>query len=140
MDNILYFPRGIEVKITPRSEVTDEFRQQIRNSFRDYTAGTAEDYRGQDKLAFIDLIREQNFQVDPDVIINEYIREELEREGVVELAELANLEQISEFMDEAVHRYKKGWHRWNGDNHLAEPACKFVGAAIEEVMAYGKED
>jgi hypothetical protein len=102
VDNILYFPRGIEVKITPRSEVTDEFRQKIRNSFRDYTAGTAEDYQGQDKLAFIDLIREQNFQVDPDVIINEYIRETLEREGVVELADLANLEEISNLMDEAV--------------------------------------
>lgn len=26
---VLYFPRGVEVRITPNSVVTDEFRQQI---------------------------------------------------------------------------------------------------------------
>ena len=47
-DKILYFPRGIEIRITPKSVVTDEFRQQIRDSFRDYTYGTREDYRYDD--------------------------------------------------------------------------------------------
>ena len=39
----LYFPRGVKVMITPKSVVSDDFRQQIRDSFRDYTWGTRED-------------------------------------------------------------------------------------------------
>ena len=65
-DKILYFPRDVEVRITPKSVVTDEFRQKIRDSFRDYTYGTREDYRYQDKLAYINLIREKNFKVDAE--------------------------------------------------------------------------
>lgn len=38
---VLYFPRGVKVMITPKSVVSDEFRQQIRDSFRDYTWGPA---------------------------------------------------------------------------------------------------
>ena len=137
---ILHFPRGVEVRITPRSVVTDEFRQQIWKAFHDYAEGTHPDYLNQDKLAFIDLIREENFKEDPAVIINEYIRGCLESDGAVELTDLVSLEQIENFMNVAVNRYRKGWHHWSGDHHLDEPACKFVAAAIEEVMAYGKED
>lgn len=133
---ILHFPRGIEVTITPRSVVTDEFRKRIREAFHDYTAGTAKEYQYQDKLAFINRIREINFKVEPESIINEHIRFLLENDGEVTLGDLVDLEQIANLMDEAVHRYKKNWDHWSGDHHLDEPACKFVAAAIQKVMNY----
>ena len=74
---VLYFPRGVKVMITPKSVVSDEFRQQIRDSFRDYTYGTREDYRYQDKLAYINLIREENFKLDAGHHINQYISDQI---------------------------------------------------------------
>lgn len=133
---ILRFPRGIEVTITPRSVVTDEFRKRIQEAFRDYTAGTAKEYQYQDKLAFINRIREINFKVESESIVNEHIRFLLENDGEVTLGDLVDLEQIANLMDEAVYRYKKDWDHWSGDHHLDEPACKFVAAAIQEVMNY----
>lgn len=136
---VLYFPRDVEVKITPSSVVTDEFRQQIRKAFHDYTEGTHPDYRVQDKLAFIDLIREKNFGVNTEMILHEYIWDQLNNEGEVVTSDMGDLEQIEDFMNQAISRYTKGWHHWSGDNHLDVPACKFVAAAIEEVMTYDKE-
>lgn len=140
MESILYFPRGVEVKITPRSEVTDEFRQQIRNSFRDYTAGTAEEYRIQDKLAYIDWIRELNFKVNATDFVNEFIRYQLEEEGEVTKDALASFENLENFINEGICRYRKGWHHLTGDYHLDEPICNFVAAAIEEVINYPSMD
>ena len=55
---VLYFPRDVKVMITPKSVVSDEFRQQIRDSFRDYTYGTREDYRYDDaKKDFIGVVK-----------------------------------------------------------------------------------
>lgn len=139
ISKVLYFPRDVEVRITPHSMVTDEFRQQIRKAFHDYTAGTHPDYMVQDKLAFINLIREKNFHVDSKALVNEHIRDLLENDEEVTLGDLLDLEQVENLIDEALHRNRKNWNHWSGDHHLDEPACKFVAAAIEEVMAYDKE-
>lgn len=139
-DKILYFPRGIEIRITPKSVVTDEFRQQIRDSFRDYTYGTREDYRYQDKLAYINLIREENFKVDAEELINEYIKDQLCNQGEFSMDDFKNFEILGSIIDEGVGRSLKDWHHWSGNHHLDEPACKFVQAAIEEVMNYPETD
>lgn len=131
---VLYFPRGVEVMITPKSVVSDEFRQQIRDSFRDYTWGTREDYRYQDKLAYINLIREENFKVDAENLINKYINNQIWDQGEF------SFETLESLIDEGVSRSLKDWHQWSGDHHLDEPACKFVQAAIEEVMNYPETD
>lgn len=137
---VLHFPRGMEVRVTPKSVVTDEFRRQIRDSFRDYTCGTHADYRYQDKLAYINLIREENFRVDGAHLINEYINNQIWDQGEFSLDDFKDFETLEWLINEGVGRSLKDWHQWSGDHHLDEPACKFVQAAIEEVMNYPETD
>lgn len=137
MDKILCFPLMNGIRITQQSVVTDEFRQKIRNSFRIYTSGTNEKYRVQDKLAFIDLIRQINYQVKGEELVTEFILQTFDENGEVTTSDLADRDNVANIVDEAVRRASTGWHHWGGGNHhLAEPACKFVAAAIEEVMKY----
>lgn len=140
VDKILYFPRDVEVRITPKSVVTDEFRQKIRDSFRDYTYGTREDYRYQDKLAYINLIREENFRVDAEDLINEYIKDQIWDQGEFSLDDFKDFETLGTLINAGIGRSLQDWHHWSGDHHLDEPACKFVQAAIEEVMNYPETD
>ena len=140
VDKILYFPRDVEVRITPKSVVTDEFRQKIRDSFRDYTYGTSEDYRYQDKLAYINLIREKNFKVDAEELINEYIKDQLCNQGEFSMDDFKDFETLGSLINLGIDRSLKDWHHWSGDHHLDEPACRFVQAAIEEVMNYPETD
>ena len=137
---VLYFPRGVKVMITPKSVVSDEFRQQIRNSFRDYTWGTSEDYRYQDKLAYINLIREENFKVDAEDLINEYIKDQLCNQGEFSMDDFKDFETLGSLINLGIDRSLQDWHHWSGNPHLDEPACKFVQAAIEEVMNYPETD
>ncbi|WP_289050681.1 hypothetical protein [uncultured Acidaminococcus sp.] len=137
---VLYFPRGVEVMITPKSVVTDEFRQQIRDSFRDYTWGIHEDYRFEDKLAYINLIRKKNFKVGGEHLINEYIREQVWDLGRFSLDDFKDFGILESLINEGVGRSLKDWHQWSGDHHLDEPACRFVLAAIEEVMNYPENE
>ena len=136
----MYFPGGIEIRITPKSVVTDEFRQQIRDSFRDYTYGTREDYRYQDKLAYINLIREKNFKVDAEELINEYIKDQIWDQGEFSLDDFKDFETLGSLINAGIGRSLQDWHHWSGNHHLDEPACKFVQAAIEEVMIYPEID
>ena len=140
VDKILYFPGDIEIRITPKSVVTDEFRQQIRDSFRDYTYGTHEDYRYQDKLAYINLIREENFKVDAENLIDEYINNQIWDQGEFSLDDFKSFEILESLINLGIDRSLKDWHHWSGDHHLDEPACRFVLAAIEEVMNYPETD
>lgn len=137
---VLYFPRDVEVRITPESVVTDKFRQQIRDSFQGYTWGTRADYRYQDKLAYINLIREENFKVDAEDLINEYISNQIWDQGEFSLDDFKDFETLAGIINLGIDRSLKDWHQWSGDHHLDEPACKFVQAAIEEVMNYPETD
>ena len=75
---VLQFPRGIVISIFPndtsqfkQSEFWENFRARIKKAFAEYTEETNPDYIVQDKLEFIDLIRELNFNVSAEQIINE---------------------------------------------------------------------
>lgn len=136
MEKILYFPRGVQVCITPQSAVTSEFREEIRKAFRDYTEGTAKAYRVQDKLAFIDRIRELNHPVKGEELVTEFILQTFDEDGEISTNDLGDRDNVANIVDEAVHRAFAGWHHWGDDHHYAEPACEFVAAALEEVMKY----
>lgn len=136
MDKILYFPRGVQVCITSQSAVTDKFRKEIRKAFRDYTEGTAKAYRVQDKLGFIDRIRELNHPVKGEELVTEFILQTFDEDGEISTNDLGDRDNVANIVDEAVHRAFAGWHHWGDDYHYAEPACEFVAAAIEEVMKY----
>lgn len=140
---ILQFPRGIVITIFPHDmspfhqvEFWDDFREQIKKSFRDYTNGTNPDYIIQDKLSFINLIRELNFNVSGKQIVNERIREEFDDKNEAYLEDISDTNSIEEMIDEGLCRYQKDWNRWSGDKHVDETACILVADAIKTVMEY----
>lgn len=140
---ILQFPRGIVITIFPHDmsefhqyKFWDDFRAQIKKSFRDYTNGTNPDYIIQDKLSFINLIRELNFNVSGKQIVNEHIREEFDDKNEVCLEDISDTNSIEEMIDEGLSRYKKDWNRWSEDKHVDEMVCVLVADAIKTVMEY----
>ena len=142
---ILQFPRGIAITIFPhdmrqfkKSEFWEDFRTQIKKSFRDYTAETNPEYYVEDKLSFINLIRELNFNVSGKQIVNEHIREEFDDKNEVYLEDVSDTNSIEEMIDEGLYRYKKDWNRWSGDKHVDEIVCVLVAEAIRTVMEYSE--
>ena len=140
---ILQFPRGIVITIFPydmsefhQHKFWEDFREQIKKSFRDYTKGTNPEYIVEDKLSFINLIRELNFNVSGKQIVNERIRDEFDDKNEVYLISDAN--SIEEMIDEGLARYKKDWNRWSGDKHVDEMVCILVADAIKIVMEYSE--
>ena len=142
---ILQFPRGITITIFPhdtrqfkKSEFWEDFRTQIKKSFMDYTAETNPEYYVEDKLSFINLIRELNFNVSGKQIVNEHIREEFDDKNEVYLEDVSDTNSIEEMIDEGLYRYKKDWNRWSGDKHVDEIVCVLVAEAIRTVMEYSE--
>ena len=136
----LIFPNRVIVDIGPKSVVTDKFREQIRESFKEFTEGTRGEYQFLDKLRYIDLIRWKNFPVDEVQYVNEYIRNTLEEESEITLNQFGSPDILEDVVSNAIFRLKKPWSEWNYDPHISEPAYKFVLAAIKEVLNYGAEE
>lgn len=142
---ILQFPRGIVITIFPHDmsefhqyKFWDDFRAQIKKSFSDYTKETNPEYIVEDKLSFINLIRELNFDVSGKQIVNEHIREEFDDKNEVYLEDISDTDSIEEMIDEGLYRYKKDWNRWSGDKHVDEMVCALVADAIKTVMEYSE--
>ena len=140
---ILQFPGGIAITIFPHDmsqfhqfEFWKDFREKIKKSFRDYTKETNPEYIVEDKLSFINLIRELNFNVSGKQIVNEYIREEFDDKNEAYLEDISDTDSIEEMIDEGLYRYKKDWNRWSGDKHVDETVCILVADAIKTVMEY----
>lgn len=137
---ILYFPRGIEIEITPKTidddVVTDKFRAQIRKAFHDYTEGTNPAYRFSDQLDFIKRIRELNMTIDYGEVVNDYIRGVMSESGDMSKSDLGDPDRLEEFAENNVCEARKEWAHWDHDHHMSEPASKFVLAAIQEVVNY----
>lgn len=140
---ILQFPRGIVITIFPHDmsefhqyKFWDDFRAQIKKSFSDYTKETNPEYIVEDKLSFINLIRELNFNVSGKQIVNERIRDEFDNANGVYVEDISDTNTIEEMIDDGLYRYKKDWNRWSGDKHVDEIACILVADAIKTVMEY----
>lgn len=140
---VLQFPRGVAISITPYDKDSffnetfmNEFKRQIREAFQEYTAGTNPDYILQDKIMFIDLIRELNFKVSSRQILNEYIRNQVDDTGSFDLENSFDTDDLELLIYEGVDRYSRSWTNWSPDKHVNEMAMKFIWIAIKEVMNY----
>lgn len=140
---VLQFPRGVAVSITPYDKDSffnetfiGEFKRNIREAFREYTAGTNPDYILQDKLSFIDLIRELNFDASSRRLVNNYIRNKVDEYGTFSIDEEFDTYTMESLIDEAVGRYKRDWSDWSPDKHVNEMAMKFIWIAIKVVMNF----
>ena len=75
---IIRLPRKLTVDL---DNIPDDFDQIIRDTFRDYTEGTRDDYCFEDKLCFIDRCVELLRSVkDPDDEVMELMKDYLEYE------------------------------------------------------------
>lgn len=137
--SILRFPRGVIVPLEENSKVTDRFRSKIRESFGKYTEGTNSKYLMEDKLSYIDAIRELNFPISgEEVIKDELFHEFMEGNDPSEILPFEPSE-IELMIDEGVRRARAEWSMFAGYGKLGNAAIPFVYAAIEEVMKYGEE-
>jgi hypothetical protein len=140
---VLQFPRGVAIPLTPYDKASsfnetfiDEFKRNIQEAFQEYSAGTNPDYIMQDKLSFIDLIRELNFDASSRKLVNEYIRDKIDEDGTFSIDEDFDTYTMESLIDEAVGRYKRDWNNWSPDKHVNETAILFVSIAIKEVLNY----
>ena len=137
--SILRFPRGVIVPLFVESKVTDGFKNKIRKSFKGYTEGTNSKYLMEDKLSYIDSIRELNFPVSGEDIIKDALFQEfVENEDPNEILPFEP-DEIEGMIDEGVRRARTEWSVYDGDEKLGKAAIPFIYAAIEEVMKYGEE-
>lgn len=140
---VLQFPRGVAVSITPYDKdsffnetLISEFKRQIREAFQEYTAGTNPDYILQDKIMFIDLIRELNFEVSSRQILNECIRNQVDDAGSFDLENSFDTDDLEQLIDEGVSRYSRSWTNWTPDKHVNEKAMTFIWIAIKVVINF----
>lgn len=145
---ILQFPCGINITIFPTGIAGDgikniemsDFKARIRAAFQTYTQGTNPEYIMHDKLAFLNLIRDLNFNVTGKEILNERIRDELDENNDCCIDDINDTESIEGMIDEGIYRYSKEWYIWSGNRHVDEKVCDLVGQAIKIVMDYTPDE
>ena len=140
---VLQFPRGVAVSITPYDKdcffnetFMDEFKRNIREAFQEYSAGTKLEYLLQDKIMFIDLIRELNFEVSSRQLLNECILSRVDDAGSFALEDSFDTDDLEQLIDKGVSRYSRSWTNWSPDKHVNEIAIMFVSIAIKVVLNY----
>lgn len=136
----LEFPRGVKVDIMNPPE---DFEEQIRQSFADYTDGTNPDYMYEDKLAYIDLMREYAHQItDSYDAVRDLIFERFQYE-FDEYGTFIGEEdfQTLDALREAYEAGKLDLHdKYTDDHHVNEKIHKLLARAIKVVMDYPETD
>lgn len=141
---IINLPRGLEVDIF---NLPEDFKEQVEETFKEYTSGIAKAYMYADKLGFIDRCVEcLNGNEDSYKVVNSLVEEAM-------IAEWRNNGEIIgkddicsfEFMEDC---YKKGKedaklnsHFETDDHHIYDQIQKVLVQVITIVMNYeDKED
>lgn len=138
---IIKFPRNYAVDI---DNVPDDFEDQIKAVFSEYTEGTAKSYTYQDKLCFIDimanLINTQSSHPDSYEAVKELMLGMFEHnlDDYGELPDKDDFESI-EFMETC---YRKGiedsklYTKVTGDHHKYDKIMMLEYRAIKAVMEW----
>ena len=133
---MLDLPKGLRVDVF---NVPEDFDEQVRKSFKEYTAGTSDRYTYQDKLAYIDLINEYAHRwPDPADEVNNYIKDRF----AYELEENGNFLSECDFRTTEVMEdiYSLGrlklYDHYRHDEHIDEEIMWVVARVIRVVMNY----
>ena len=136
-------PRGIEVDIF---NLPENFEEQIKESFKGYTAETTKEYRYCDKLGYIDCcIRYLNGNEDSDDAVNGMIEERILREWR-ENGEIIQEDDVYclEFMEDCYREEKKSSELYSyfgsDDHHIYDQIQKVLVKVITIVMNYEDEE
>ncbi len=130
------FPRGITVDI---DHVPDNFDDMIRQSFAEYTEGTAKAYTYHDKLAYIDLCRKYLHKAeDASNCVMELMKDHFEQE-VSEYGEFPGAEDFLtvEFMEACYEAGRTNlYEHYTGDHHKDDKIMKLLVRAIKVVIDF----
>lgn len=139
MKKIIELPRGMKVDVFA---LPDDFDEQIRQAFADYTDGTSSDYTYQDKLAFIDCVRKYlHHAVDSTVCVKDLVLETYEA-NLDEQWELTDIGEFNtlEFMEYAFDKGRTNLYaHYTGDHHIDDKIMEMVVRIIKVVIAYGDD-
>lgn len=134
---IVKFPRGILVDVF---NLPEDFEEQIKVSFRGYTAETAKEYRYCDKLGYIDCcIRHLNARERSDDIINKMVEGRIlcrwrEYGEIIEESDI----YCFEFMEDCYNRGRENAelcsHFGSDDHHIYDQIQKVLVRVITIVM------
>lgn len=135
-------PRGLEVDLF---NLPEDFDEQIRRTFSEYTAETSEDYRDCDRLGYIDCcIKHLNGDKYPYDVINDKVKDFITYQWE-ECGQLDNEEDVYN-MDFMVNCYEQGWedatlcsHFGCRDHHIYDEIQRLLVRIIRVVMAYEDE-
>ena len=136
---IIEFPSRIKVNINNPPE---DFEEQIRQSFEDYTEGTAKAYTYQDKLAYIDRCREllHHSESEEDCVM-ELMKDRFDWE----VGENGTFPDESdflsiEFMSDCFREGKTNLYaHYTNDHHKNDKIMKLLERAIEVVINFEDE-
>lgn len=136
-------PRGLEVDVF---NLPEDFENQIKNAFRDYTKGTAKEYMYVDKLGFIDRCVEYlNGDKHSDDVVNSLVEEAVISEWRNN-GEIINEDDIYciDFMEECYRKGKENAelasHFGTDDHHIYDQIQKVLVRIIRVVMNYEDEE
>lgn len=136
-------PRGLEVDIF---DLPENFKEQVEQTFREYTSGTAKEYMYVDKLGFIDRCVEYlNGDEDSDDVVNSLVEEAMlsEWRNNGEIIKEDDIYQI-DFMEDCYNKGKKdaelNSHFGTDDHHIYDQIQKVLVQIITIVMNYEDEE
>ena len=132
-------PRGV---IVDAFNLPEDFKEQIIESFKGYTAETAKEYRYCDKLGYIDCrIKHLNGEKRSDDIVNEMVERRIlyqwrEYGEIIEEDDIYCPEFMEECYDRGTENTRLCSHFGSDDHHIYDQIQKVLVKVITIVMNY----
>lgn len=132
-------PRGLRFDVFALPE---DFDDQIRAAFAAYTEGTNPAYTYQDKLAFIDRMREYIHEArDADLCVRE-IALETYQYNLDEYGSLTDIDEFNtmEFMEQVFERGRTNlYSHYTGNHRIDDKIMEMIARVIKVVINFGEE-
>lgn len=137
-------PGGLEVDIF---NLPEDFKEQVEETFKQYTSGTAKAYMYADKLGFIDRCVEcLNGNEDSDKVVNSLVEEAMIAEwrnngGIIKENDIYSFEFMEDCYRQGKEDARLNSYFGTDDHHIYDQIQKVLVQVITIVMNYeDKED
>lgn len=140
---IVKFPKGINIDL---NNIPDDFEEQIKAVFADYTSGTVSNYTYQDKLSFIDKIVEKLHHAgDEWDAVKDYLHGRFEYDldngdGIPDTSDYDGIEALLDVYRKGREDGRLYYHFPNDkgfkDHHIYEKIMKLEYRAIKAVIEW----
>ena len=139
---ILTLPRDLKVDI---EHVPDDFEEQVRKAFAEYTYGTSKDYTFEDKLMFIDVMMQKihhtaSFDAVEQKIFDRIHYNLVDQGELTEPSEFLNVEFMCDCYEQGRKDAQLRCNQLTDDHHVNKKVMKIVYRVIKTVMNWEPED